>query len=217
MNFPGCFLSPAINLKKAREESSMTVLNLLIEEAGLSFFLPLLEKGVMLPARTGCSIRNFFCEQLGLPAAYLDQRIQTLFLDARPIDNVDTALLQDGSTLALSAAMPGLLGATMRKDGWYAAFRKDISQSTETTDPKQADGMVRVKLFNLVANEIGGVLLQRGVRVHGADLQHIARRHGDALQRHIRTARIEGHTAHPDQTFFLTLADRQVDLTISII
>lgn len=106
-------------------------LRLLMEEAGLSLFLPLLEKGVMLPVRTGCSIRNLFREQLGLPETYLEQRIQTLFLNARPVDDVNTTLIQDGSTLALSAAMPGLLGATMRKGGWYAAFRKDISQSAE--------------------------------------------------------------------------------------
>ena len=194
----------------------MIDLKLRIEEAGLSFFLPLLEKGVSLPARTGCSVRDFFCEQLGLPENYLDQRIQTLFLDARPVDNVKTALVQDGSTLALSAAMPGLLGATMRKDGWYAAFRKDISQSAQCCGQHQANGMVRVKLFNMVAKEIGGQLLQRGVRIDGTDLHSIAKRHGDDLVRYIQTTLIEGRRIDPDQAFFLTLVDRQVDLSITV-
>lgn len=195
----------------------MIDLRLLIEAPGLALFLPLLEKGVMLPARTGCSVRDFFCGQLGLSEAYLDQRIQTLFLDARPVDNVDTALIQDGATLALSAAMPGLLGASMRKGGWYAAFRKDISQSTERCSLRQADGLVRVKLFNMVAREIGGVLLQKGVRIDNADLQRIARRHTDALARHIQTALLEGRPADPDPSLFLTLADRQVHLTVTVI
>ncbi len=194
----------------------VTHINLLIDEPGLSLFLPLLEKGVMLPARTGCSVREFFCGQLGLPADYLDQRIQTLFLDARPIDNVDTAVLHDGSTLALSAAMPGLLGATMRKDGWYAAFRKDISQSVEACHQREADGMVRLKLFNMVAREIGGAILQSGVRINGSDLRRIAERHGDTLSHHVQTTLIDGHPTHPDPIFFSGLADRQVDLTVTV-
>lgn len=195
----------------------MTDLRLLLEEAGLSFFLPLLEKGVMLPVRTGCSVREFFCGQMGLPESYLDQRIQTLFLDAKPIDNVDATRLQDGSTLALSAAMPGLLGATMRKDGWYAAFRKDISQSTSTCTHNQADGMVRVKLFNMVAREIGGAFLRSGVRIEGKDLHRIVTRHGDALMRHIQTMLIDGHPVEADQATVVMLADRQVDLSITVI
>ena len=194
----------------------MIDLKLVIAESGLSMFTPLLEKGVMLPARTGCSVRDFFCGQLGLPEAYLDQRVQTLFLDARPVDNVDAALIRDGSTLALSAAMPGLLGATMRKDSWYAAFRKDISQSSQSGEGRQANGMVRVKLFNMVAREIGGMLLQRGVRVRGTDLQRIAQRHGNALTRHIQTSLADGRPVQPDQDFFLTLIDRQVGLSITV-
>lgn len=194
----------------------MIDLRLRIEEPGVLLFLPLLEKGVVLPVRTGCSIRDFFCGQLGLPETYLDQRIQTLFLDARPVDNVDTAVIQDGSILALSAAMPGLLGATMRKDGWYAAFRKDISQSAQPDNPHQADGLVRIKLFNMVAKEIGGILLQRGVRIDGTDLERIASRNKEALSRHIQTVLANGHPTNPDPSFFLTLVDQPVDLTITV-
>lgn len=194
----------------------VTRLELWIEEAGLSFFLPLLEKGVLLPARTGCSIRDFFCGQLGVAENYLDQRIQTLFLNSRPVDNVDTAVIQDGSILAMSAAMPGLLGATMRKDGWYATFRKDISQPVQHFTPHQADGTVRVKLFNMVAKEIGGILLARGVRVDGTDLQRIVRHHEDTIFRHIQTMQINGHPTDPAPSSFLLLVDHLIDLSITI-
>lgn len=194
----------------------MIDLRLMLEEPGVLLFLPLLEKGVSMPVRTGCSIRDFFCGQLGLPEEYLDQRIQTLFLNARPVDNVNTAVIQEDSILALSAAMPGLLGATMRKDGWYAAFRKDISQSAQPISQHQADGLVRVKLFNMVAREIGGILLQKGVRIDGTDLERIARRYGDALFRHIHTALINGHPADLERTFLLTLVNRPVDFAITV-
>ncbi|WP_054693113.1 hypothetical protein [Desulfosarcina cetonica] len=98
----------------------MTDLELIIDPAAMPMLLPLMQKGVGLPAQIGCTIRQFLCDQLGISDAYLDQRIQTLFLNARPVDDVDGAILQDGATLALSAAMPGLLGATMRKGGHYA-------------------------------------------------------------------------------------------------
>jgi hypothetical protein len=139
-----------------------------------TLFYSLLEKGVVLTTRTGCTLRDFLCGQLGLSDDYLDQRVQTLFLDARPVDDVDRAVVRDGAILALSAAMPGLLGATMRKGGRYAAFRKDISQHDDECGICETSGRVTLKLFNMVAKEVGGGLLEGGVEVDGSDLQRIA-------------------------------------------
>jgi hypothetical protein len=41
----------------------VTDLHLQIDEPGLALFLPLLGKGVLLPARTGCSVREFCCKR----------------------------------------------------------------------------------------------------------------------------------------------------------
>lgn len=194
----------------------MTNLHLIIDASGISLFLPLLEKGVVLPASTGCSVRSFLCGQLGLAETYLDQRIQTLFLDARPVDNVDTALIKDGSTLALSAAMPGLLGASMRKGGRYAAFRKDISQTADSCNLQQTNGRVKVKLFNMVAKEIGRELLAKGGWVDGDDLKRIVDYHPDALVQTVKNVLMDGKPADPDRSFFLTLTGRQINLTINV-
>ena len=194
----------------------MVDIRLMIAEPGVLLFLPLLEKGVIIPVRTGCSIHDFFCGQLGLPEPYLEQRIQTLFLNARPVDNVNTAVIQDGSVLALSAAMPGLLGATMRKDGWYAAFRKDISECSRPGSRSQTDGLIRLKLFNMVAREIGGILLQRGVRIDGTDLGRIASRHKEMLCGHIQSMQVDDHPVTPDPIFFETLEGQPVNLTATV-
>ena len=69
---------------------------------------------------------------LGLSPEYVDKRIQTLFLNGKAIDNPDTALLKEDSTLALSAAMPGLLGATLRKGSYYARMRNEISYQEQS-------------------------------------------------------------------------------------
>jgi hypothetical protein len=140
-------------------------------------FYSLLEKGVVLTDQNRMHPPGFLCGQLGLSDDYLDQRVQTLFLDARPVDDVDAAVVRDGSILALSAAMPGLLGATMRKGGRYAAFRKDISQHADECGICETSGRVTVKLFNMVAREVGGGLLEAGVEVDGSDLQRIADRY----------------------------------------
>lgn len=194
----------------------MTDIKLLIHARNISLFLPLLEKGLVLPAKTGCSVKAFLCGQLGLAETYLDQRIQTLFLDARPVDNVDTAVIKDGATLALSAAMPGLLGASMRKGGRYAAFRKDISQAAEVCTQQKMNGRVKVKLFNMVAKEIGSELLAKGGEINGNDLKRIADYHPDTLVQTVKNVRIDGKPADPDRAFFLKMAGRQVNLTITM-
>ena len=194
-------------------EFAMTRLDLCVVPAARPLFNPLLEKGVVVAARTGGSLREFLCSQLGLTDRYLDERIQTLFLNARPVDDVDTAIVRDGSTLALSAAMPGLLGATMRKGGRYAAFRKSISQADDACGTGQASGHVTVKLFNLVAREIGGHLLSMGVTVAGSDLLRIVDGYPRGLQ-HLLGATLDGRPAPVDRALFFGLANRPVVLTV---
>jgi hypothetical protein len=60
--------------------------------------------------------------------------------------------------------MPGLVGATLRRGGYYAAMRAAITQGAERASEIGPGGiLVRVKLFNLLVPELGPVLLARGV------------------------------------------------------
>jgi hypothetical protein len=194
----------------------MIRLHLHLDATGVPLFYALFEKGVVLSTRTGCTLRDFLCGQLGITDEYLDQRVQTLFLDARPVDDVDKAVIRDGSVLALSAAMPGLLGATMRKGGRYAAFRKDISEHGDECGICATSGRVTVKLFNMVAREVGGGLLEAGIEVDGGDLQRIADRYPDKLNRSIQSARMDDRAITPDTSLFSTLSEERVLLSVSI-
>jgi hypothetical protein len=185
-----------------------------VDAASLPPFFSLLEKGVVLSAVTGCTLREFLCGQLGLSQAYLDQRIQTLFLDARPVDDVDAAVVQDGCTLALSAAMPGLLGATMRKGGRYAAFRRDISQQSDEKRAVEKSGRVTVKMFNMVARELGGRILEKGVEIHGRDLQQIAERIHAVSSGAVVEARLDGQKTAVDADLFPSLASQRLRLFV---
>jgi hypothetical protein len=155
----------------------------LIVEAGLiSRFLKLTERGFKLQIKTGLTIRELLCQHLSISEDYVDNRIQTIFLDGKPVDDVDTASLENGSRLALSAAMPGLVGITFRKGGFYAALRETISYTkTENPDFKGA-GEIILKLFNMVAKELGPELLAKGIRIDGNAFQNFVLRNSADLK-----------------------------------
>jgi hypothetical protein len=121
--------------------------------------------------RTGVSVRTFLCEDLGLSAHFLETRVQTVFLNGKAVDDLSTAVVKDGSVLALSAAMPGLLGATLRRGSYYAAMRGEISYQAGDEAVQHGEGTIRLKLFNLLVREVGSVLLKKGILVPGTDLQ----------------------------------------------
>jgi hypothetical protein len=194
----------------------MIRLHLQVDPSGLPLFFSLFEKGVVLSAKIGCTLRDFLCGQLGIADDYLDQRVQTLFLDFRPVDDVDTAVVRDGAVLALSAAMPGLLGATMRKGGRYAAFRKDISQHADDCGICETQGRVTVKLFNMVARELGPGLLEAGIEVDGGDIQSIVDRSTGNPGDLIRKARMGGHEIMLDKALFSTLSGNRIFLSVRI-
>ena len=140
-------------------------LDLVFAEGTLPNFARLFSKGVVLEAELGCSIEAFLCRQLGIADSVLEQRIQTIFLNGKPVDDYRNTPITDGDTLALSAAMPGLVGATLRRGGFYAAMRDAITHRQGAAKTCAAKGQITIKLFNLLVPEIGPLLLQYGVRM----------------------------------------------------
>jgi hypothetical protein len=175
--------------------SSAKQVALNVEPKRLRLFFQLLGQGFYLEVQAGCSLKDLLCTQLGIPPDYLNNRIQTIFLDSKPVDQPEAAMVAPGSAIALSAAMPGLVGAVMRKGGHYAAFRRSISVSPSSECPQAAKGTVTLKLFNLVAAELGPVFLGRGIGLRGEDWQHFISRHADALADGCLGAQIGGEPA----------------------
>jgi len=167
-------------------------LNITVSTVKLTKFFQLLEMGFLLESAVGCSLREFICERLGLDGQYLDNRVQTIFLDHNPVDNPDTVRIREGSTVALSAAMPGLAGATLRKGGRFAVMRNQISCHTGTACKSGRQTMVTVKFFNAVAKDLGENLFKNGIRIQGANFSWFVDKHIEGLQAHIRSARLDG-------------------------
>jgi hypothetical protein len=146
-------------------------IHLSVKAALLSSFHPLLQGGVSLETRIGISAKEFLTEELGLTQEYLDTVVQTVFLDGKAVDDLTSAFIQAGATMALSAAMPGLLGATLRRGSYYAAMRKEISYRGVRPAADSGTGRITVKIFNLLLGDLGRVLLEKGLWIRGEDLQ----------------------------------------------
>ena len=126
-------------------------------------FLPLLQEGVWLRCRLGATVRQVLCEQLGIAPAYVSERISTLFLNGHPVDDPATVRVQAGDTLALSAAMPGLVGAVMRCGGYFAGLRNSITCRPSPAPECREAGYIKVKMFNKIMVELGPDLLASGI------------------------------------------------------
>jgi hypothetical protein len=139
----------------------------------ISCFFPLLQKGFVLGTLAGRPIRAFLREVLGLTDEYIDTRIQTVFLDGKPVDDIDKALLRDGATLALAPAMPGLMGAMLRRGGYYAPMRSGITHRGDAAPHGIVECSITVKLFGMALRELGPQLLALGVGVDAGDLAKV--------------------------------------------
>jgi hypothetical protein len=161
-----------MNDSKKIDSSGMGVplwLSLSFERDQMPFFLSLCQKGFMVPAQIGCSLKALLQEQFGISPVYLEERIKTIFLNGKSVDDPDTAIIRNGSTLALSAALPGLAGATLRRGGYLAPLRTQLTYKENEATISPESGIISVKLFNLLVNELGPIFLKRGILFHRHD------------------------------------------------
>ena len=163
----------------------------------LRIFFPLFQEGVGIEVEAGCSIRKLLIEQFGIAAEYISSRITTVFLNNRAVDNMDSGQIYDGAVLALSGAMPGLVGATMRSGGFYAAMRGGMTYQNEAAAPEVKTGAIKLKLFNLLLPELGPRLLQRGILLPAARWQEFLARQPEELR--VRGYWLDGRSLPVDQ------------------
>jgi len=157
-------------------------------------FYDLFQAGVFVHAKIGATIQAFLCDGLGLDPQYVKERIQTVFLNGKAVDGPTSAVIPDHAVIALSAAMPGLLGATLRKGSFYAAMRSEISHAGQAAVSPH-EGKVLLKLFNLLPGEIGAFLLSKGVWIKGDTLKKFLEKHLPRLAKGCIRAEMDGKTS----------------------
>jgi hypothetical protein len=159
----------AMNDNDPDENESSARLAFVVEEPLIARFFLLLQQGVRIRRRVGCSVAAFLREELGAGPATVE-KIQSITLDGKPVDDIGSAMVQEGAVLALSAAMPGLVGATLRRGGAYSSFRSAITYHETGKACMPGEGWVNIKLFNLLMAELGPGLLRQGVLIRAEDL-----------------------------------------------
>lgn len=152
-----------------------TQLRVYLEENSIPLFFRLLQQGFGVRVETGRSVKSVLCDQLGVDPEYVASRIKTLFLDGKPVDDINSAIIRDGSTLAISAALPGFAGRVLRSGGRFASMRGTISHREEAPPERPKEGMVFMKLFNILLKEMGPTFLNSGVWIEGKDLEDFSK------------------------------------------
>ena len=158
------------------------IISIVVKDKMVPFFFQLLGHGFSMNVQTGCSVKELLCQQFGISEDYLEERIKTIFLNAKVVDDVNTANVTEGSTLALSGAMPGLVGAILRSGGYYASMRSQISFDQNKPSPLPGAGKITLKLLNLVVKELGPAFLEKGIWFNGGKLQEFIKHHLEELK-----------------------------------
>ncbi len=187
-----------------KEKDSYPEVSLTLEGPLSTLFLPLLQQGFRIEAEIGCSVTFLLCDRLGVSPDYLEDRIKTILLDGKPVDEADSAIIRDGSTLALSAAMPGLVGAAMRRGGILSPFRSTIAYQCQNEPAVSGQGMVVIKLFNLLMKELGPLFLEQGIWVQRGVLKDTLKTKGHKLDRICRSAKLDGEEVAVDRLHQMT-------------
>ena len=168
-------------------------------DSGVVAFSSILQAGFKVNVHIGVSIRDLLCKQFDVNPDYVEDRIRTAFLNGKPVDDFSTAIIESGATLALSAAMPGLVGATFRKGGYLAVFRGTITHQRGDTIAEDREGVVSIKLFNLLTKEIGLTFLKRGIMVDSDTAKWFFSNPPDAFRRGCKSVLVDGQHMHADQ------------------
>jgi len=170
---------------------------LTMERENLIDFFPILQQGFFVPAQVPCSIRDLLSDQLGLSDEYINERITTIFVDGKATDSLDDSIIRDNSTIALSAAMPGVVGATMRRGSFYAALRDDITSTDNGKADVSREGMICVKLFNMLLTELGPEFLEKGIGVAATLLSDFFLQRPDSFWQGCSEAALNGEHVTP--------------------
>jgi len=166
-------------MKPYLSPQSYPVLSLALPPESLPGFASLLQHGILFPLRHPVPLLVFLISLPGFSADYIEKNVQTIFIDGVAVDSLDRALA-GGTTVALSAAMPGLAGAIFRRQGVHGSLRSQpVNQSTHA----QSDaGFLTLKLFNSIATDRIGDLLHQGILISGKALASFARTRGHLFE-----------------------------------
>lgn len=125
-------------------------------------YTTLLQTGILVESKPQPTIGEFLGALPGFTRRYMNERIETIFLNGLPVDDLETIIVGAAPILAISAAMPGLAGAIFRKNGFHAPLRTTVSNDSSNEAQNSEQVMILLKFFNMIVSERGEAILHDG-------------------------------------------------------
>ncbi|MEZ0575839.1 hypothetical protein [Halodesulfovibrio aestuarii] len=125
-----------------------------------------------IPADIGDTMMNFLIQRLGFDEGYIDSHVKTIFINGKPVDDVNTATIPAHARIALGAVAPGVAGITMCRNSPISGMRRSITY--QNTEPVQniTEGTVTLLLFNAIMEEKGLQILEKGITISAEKLEN---------------------------------------------
>ncbi len=179
-------------------------LRLSVKSERLQVLSSLLQRGFIVEFSPGLNLQDLLLG-VGFPARYLEERVQTIFLNGSVIDNPESETPADGAVIALSAALPGLAGAIFRKGSpgniILANLRTPTRKRQGVEERQLRLAHARIKLFNLVADEMGPELLRAGVSLIRSEIEEAFAARRSILESAVTGAELDGKIIEADALF----------------
>jgi len=185
-----------------KQDSATASITLIMGAEQSRDFSPILQHGFGMTALVPCTVGDLLCDQFGLSREYVSERITTIFLDGKTTDSIDEAMVRDHSTIALSAAMPGVVGATLRRGSYYSAMRSAITCTDTGKTGACREGLVFVKLFNLLLPELGPEFMKKGIFLTPTELLDFFLQEPDSFLAGCAEALINGKPVVPTSLLY---------------
>ncbi len=176
-------------------------------------FSTLFQSGIEIEAVSGVLLGDFICSCPGFSQTYVAQKVQTIFLNSNPVDDLKTPIEGTRAVVALSAAMPGLAGAIFRKGGIHSSLRT-VPEKAARENGKGGGVTVTLKLFNQIARDKSTGLLEAGVTVSGRSFVSFMKRRPDVLNAICRTT-LDSKPVAPEQLLTAIEPYQKIRLTVS--
>jgi len=176
--------TPFIEMSYNRTETDGSDLGIKIYSGPeiISRFYNIFQGGFLFPCQVETSIEDLLSRQLGLKPEFVQEKINTVFLDGSCVDDISSATLKDGSVVAFSSALPGLAGATLRRGGHYACMRDSITHVNKNRPDVRREGHITIKLFNLLMAELGRVFLEKGIVLNRHDAMELLQQDNEEIR-----------------------------------
>lgn len=155
------------------------LLTITLPENKIAALASLLQHGILYLIEQPVILGDFLLALPGFSQKYLEERVQTIFINGVAVDSFN-AVLAPGTTVALSAAMPGLAGAIFRRQGLHGSLRSQVVKAGAAGAGEP--GFVKVKFFNHIAIDRVCDLLAAGALVEGRALYDFSAWRKDIFQ-----------------------------------